>query len=308
MLAINIDFNESEKSMSKKVFKLNPYAIGLWMIAGLLVISLICHFTGETEINDVVTRVIAVIIVILIPMYLIRLAKTAVHRVLSRKVAYKPKIAPKIKSSKLRRETLRASYMETEEKTASWLTIFFWLILLFPIGIFYLLKKLTVEKVKYYAHGVRLLVMGFFIVAVSAIFIFWRVSMVYPDWWQMLQNGAFPFIYFLIGIGCIVTGIILRKKGATYEKYMVLIEEYHITNLDKLKSELHITYAKVTSQLEKLIEIGFLSECYIYHRDRELIVPSLSKKIAVRCITCGATTVLYSNEEPICAYCGGGLC
>lgn len=191
-----------------------------------------------------------------------------------------------------------------------WGGIILLLILLPPFGIYLLILKTTYEKARYSINSVWTIVIGVLLMLPS---LFWLVLFMATsggfqgiiDSWSPLI--LFFFIGFPIGLACIVLGLVLHHLGKENDAYqrLILIEE--VTDLYRIAERMHANYAHVTRVIERLIDYGILPDAYIFHRDHEVIVPGVSKKIALRCKNCSGTTVLYTNEERICAYCGGKL-
>lgn len=293
--------------MKRKFFRLNSYLMWFTLSLILFCLSVVFMMIGATHIGTLAAIGCSFIMMILIPTYLIHLLKLVKENILCRKVPYAPKGIPVVNPMGYQRQKMRAFYLAPNGEAVGWWRIFVCVLVFFPIGIYYLIRKLMYEKVHCYEHGIRLLVMGGGLMLTMTPFLVWILTGETLDIREIVLLASIPGIYFLMGIAFMITGILLRKQGAVYEKYLILILNYHVTNLDVLKNQLHTTYSEVSKQLKKMIELDLLEDSYIYHKDRELIVPGISKKIALRCRSCSATTVLYTNEEQVCAYCGGEL-
>lgn len=201
-------------------------------------------------------------------------------------------------------------YLGVDPIPISWGGILLELLLLPPVGVYFLILKVTYEKSRYSANSVWTIVIGVLLM-VPALFWIGLLAGLSDNFWNEVQR-AFPLLSLLciglpVGIACIVLGLVLRRLGRENDAYrrLILIEE--VTDLYRIAERMHTTYAHATRVIERLIDGGILPDAYIFHRDHELIVPGISKKIALRCRNCSGTTVLYTNEERICTYCGGQL-
>lgn len=189
-----------------------------------------------------------------------------------------------------------------ENSIIPWWAVITALIVFFPIGIFHVIRKTVSEPARYTANGITLIITGTVFCIVSGAMAALMIS-------GTGINAAFaiPSIYFSVGLFCLIYGISLKKKGGIYEKYMSAVTVKKISDMDRISSAVREPYYKVCERIGKLIESGQLPGGYINHRDREVIVPGVSKKVALKCKNCGGTTVLYVNEEKICEFCGAKL-
>lgn len=194
-----------------------------------------------------------------------------------------------------------------DAKPLYWGFVVMFLLLLYPMGLFFMIRKVHHEKTRYFDNGVNMIITGGFFAGVTLPI---AVLLSYP-WHNLSRENIMvvllPLMVALFGVILIIAGTILRRKGRTNEEYMSLIVNERITNIREIAKRERATYAKATEQIQKLIDAGFLDGAYIYHRDHEIIVPGVSKKIALKCESCGGTTVLYVNEKRECSYCGAEI-
>ncbi len=190
---------------------------------------------------------------------------------------------------------------------ATWPVVIVLLFTLFPMGIYLLILKTTYEKARYFANGVRLIVLGAVMAAPTLGFILLLLATGADDARTLWMLVGFAGVPCLVGLFCFVFGWILRRRGLENDAYRRLILVDRVTDMEDIARRMHTDYAHATRVIERLTSSELLPDAYLYHRDHELIVPGISKKIALRCRHCSGTTVLYSNEDRICAYCGGAL-
>ncbi|MCR5577395.1 MAG: TFIIB-type zinc finger domain-containing protein [Oscillospiraceae bacterium] len=182
------------------------------------------------------------------------------------------------------------------------------LVLLPPVGAVFMWQKLSYEKMQAYRNGQVLAFLGGVVAVLAA-----RLPLAELRLHLHEKIGAADLKLMLIFGGVSLAGIVIMLLGIKISRageldlyLLYLIQERKITDLPMLADMAGISYKTLTLKLEKLID-GPLQNAYIYHRDKALILPGISERSAFRCGQCGATTVLYANEERICDYCGAPL-
>ena len=198
-------------------------------------------------------------------------------------------------------DTLR---LNPEAPALSWGYIALFLVILFPVGVFFLIRKVMHEKTQYYDNGVKMIVMGVLSMVLTVPLILLIIITGADSARALIIVNAIPGMYALFGAVSVVLGVRFKQKGKQWNAYMKAIVNDKITNIDMLAKMAKTTYSGAVDVIQKLIDSRLLEGAYIYHRDREVIVPGVSKKIAFRCKYCGGTTVQYANDEKECVYCG----
>lgn len=194
-----------------------------------------------------------------------------------------------------------------EGSTITWPLCFVALVSLYPFGMYMIIAKTLQEKTRYYKNGVVLTVVGGLLALVNLAFIL-LICVTGADSFQALIGVcAGPAYIFLIGFSLFVYGLWLRHRGHENDDFIKLITQEQVTNMDEIAARQKMSYAKAADIVERLIDDGLLGGAYLYHPDREVVVPGISKKIVRVCPKCGATTTLYASHEMICDYCGGEL-
>ena len=188
-----------------------------------------------------------------------------------------------------------------------WWAVIVLLVTVFPVGIYLVILKTAYEKARYFSNGVRLIVLGAVLMVPSLGFILTLLLTGADSTSILLQLCGLAGIPGLAGLFCFVFGWVLRHLGGENDAYRRLILVEKVTDMPTITRRMGTDYAHATRVIERLMDAGLLPDAYLYHRDHELIVPGVSKKIALRCKNCSGTTVLYSNEPHICDYCGGDL-
>ncbi|MCR4594179.1 MAG: hypothetical protein K5761_03905 [Clostridiales bacterium] len=189
------------------------------------------------------------------------------------------------------------------ESKYSWGSIVLtYLIGLVPLGVFITLRKITDENEDYQKNGTYSLLFGVILTINNVL-----ISIYFIAKGGLSYILVFPFVYLALGLSFLILGMAFKHKGKVYDKCLNLILNEKITDIDLLAKHMKLSYSQVCRIAYDLIENSFIEDAYIYHRDREIIVPGISNKIALKCDKCGSTSVMYSNEKHICDYCGEQL-
>ncbi|MBR4727832.1 MAG: hypothetical protein IK080_08090 [Clostridia bacterium] len=196
-------------------------------------------------------------------------------------------------------------HLKNATSDMTWGYVVTFLIVLFPVGVFFLIRKLIHEKTHYYDNGIKTIMLGCFVFVPAVLFL---ISLL------VSENGAPPWMLLVIavvasaaGLIALIAGFWLKHRGAMNNAFMSAITIDRITSIDTLSEKMHTDYSGAVRVIQRLIDAELLEDAYIYHKDRIVIVPGISEKIAVKCSMCGGTTVLYSSEKRECRYCGAEL-
>ncbi len=190
----------------------------------------------------------------------------------------------------------------TDTAPMTWLRVGVLMVFFCPVGVFLAIRKTVEEKAFYYENGSRLIVFGVAAMILSAPL--FRVFFGADAFDSMLLAFALPF---LLGLLMLSFGLLIRHKGRVNNDYMTILKIDRITDLDRIAQLMKTDYTHAAAAVQNLINSDLLKNAYVYHRDREVIIPGISEKIALKCGRCGATTVLYQTEKHECVYCGAEI-
>lgn len=216
-----------------------------------------------------------------------------------------------------------------EKKSTSWGWIVFWLIFFWPAGLYLLVKKTTTDKSALMSGKTKgLSILGWTITILMGIVLFTTITDNVDDGFS---SGFLAFLMFLGGILLIRRSKHIKKTSKKYKKYINMVINQNISNLDTIASALAIPYDEVVIDLEKMIDLGFLPNFYLNKGIRELcsnrpidygtkttqqrtnvpVQPMQSTKEiqtnSTQCSSCGANNIVVVGQVTECEYCGNPI-
>lgn len=209
----------------------------------------------------------------------------------------------------------------------SWLVIILALWLFWPLGVFLLVRRLSVDpnRLKLIA-----LLLNIFAIAsyVCAAFMLSFVGICLFDMSDPSNADVFPI--FLIGmILCAVAGFFSKRYAKKFKKeaedtnrYLSIFERENESRIDVIAALVDKPMDVVKSDIEKIIQKGYLKNAYIDERTNEVIYLSPAeeqmefnvlrassnerKPKVVNCSCCGANNTIIGGMGE-CEYCGSPL-
>ena len=195
----------------------------------------------------------------------------------------------------------------------SWPVIIAAFIIFWPVGLFLLFKRTSIDKTAALQQsGKGLKIAGIVLMVLGAFGIL-----------GSLETGDGATI-----VGClffIAGGAIMFKKakalkveGEATKKYLAIIINNNVRQLDSIASATGKQYDVVKADIQKLIDKGFLKNAFINENTRELVIPeaaptqsstnnaSYQQARVVSCPCCGANNKV-SGATGECEYCGSPL-
>ena len=200
----------------------------------------------------------------------------------------------------------------------SWPVIILALCFFWPVGLFLMIKRISLDKtaVVKNSSGTGLKVTGIVLIVLGG---FGIIGSFDPfDFGSLVI-----FIFFIAG------GIVLMNKakkikaeGESIKQYLSIIVNGNVRQLDAIASTTGKSYDVVHKDIKDMMDKGFLKNAYIDEGSREIVLPSSAPapqnnvnttsnaattqfKI-VACPCCGANNTIYGDVGE-CEYCGSGL-
>lgn len=206
-------------------------------------------------------------------------------------------------------------------KSISWVLVIILLIFVPLIGIILLIKKLFEDKAGAYQNSlVARILAGVWLGFGAFMFL-----LLFPEAIDKDSIFMLTVMFLIPGFLLFLKGVSLKRAGVRYEKYLQLIWQQQIHSIDDLASEVSLTYAKTSKELEALINSGYIVNAYVDHGRQMVIVddyvssrpiqPVISNTSAVNkskqniskvvtCKNCGASNSVISGTVAECEYCG----
>ena len=198
----------------------------------------------------------------------------------------------------------------------SWPVIILALCIFWPVGIFLIIKRVSIDKKA--AMGVGKLIGGIGIAAYCIAGLGLIVS---------LSDGfASEDIVMILFFG--IAGFVLQKvskkikrEAENVKKYLSVIVNGNERQIDAIASSMSKPYDVTKNDIQKLIDKGYLKNAYINEGTREVVLPNIIQEHSVdisntvsanietriiACPCCGANNTIIGNMGE-CEYCGSPL-
>lgn len=190
---------------------------------------------------------------------------------------------------------------------------FFW-----PVGIFLIIKRVSIDKKVALSVGKILSIAGGFSYGLAIIYLLACVSEGY-------DSGDFGIIVFLglAGFALCKVAKKLKKEAENTKQYLAIIINGNIRQLENIAATTGKSYEVVRTDIQKMIQKGYLKNAYIDEGTREVVLPKketvenvtatnsrapenpVQTKI-VTCYCCGANNSIVGVRGE-CEYCGSPL-
>ncbi len=201
----------------------------------------------------------------------------------------------------------------------SWPVIILLLLFFWPVGLFLLIKKFSMDKTAAISSGNGLKIGGIVLIVIGVLGFIGCLSD--PDG----AGGAIVALLFFIGGGVALTmkANKLKAEAESIKQYLAIIVNGHVRQLDAIAATTGKTYDVVRKEVKNMIDKGYLKNAYIDEGAREVVLPSsapapraaanapvataapVQSKI-VTCPCCGANNTIYGAVGE-CEYCGSPL-
>lgn len=211
--------------------------------------------------------------------------------------------------------------MNNDNTNYSWTTIIIALIIFWPVGLYLLIKKTQTDKQAVMASGKLIKIVGMVLCGFAAIGLISGLGAGF--------DGGTLFIVIAFGAG----GLALlnhakktKKEAESVKKYLSIIVNGGERSLDAIASATGKQYDVVKTDIQKMIDKGFLKNAYLNENTREVVLATPSVKQepvfyessyaesnyaapqtrVVACPCCGANNTIY-GEVGECEYCGSPI-
>lgn len=194
----------------------------------------------------------------------------------------------------------------------SWIFIIAMLFIFPPIAIFLLLRRTFLHRRNLFKIGNTLIILGIIFFALSGLYWYATTLAEYKkEEIDLLYN--FSLFHTIIGIILFILGVYNKLKARRYRKYIDLIVNKRIEDLNGISAAIHLSKNKVIKDLNTLIDKRYLERYVIDEKRNKIYLPegyieelNSIKNILTRVVTCKNCGASNKIEEKVgrCQYCG----
>lgn len=167
--------------------------------------------------------------------------------------------------------------MAREAKSSpSWGVVIFLLIIFWPVGLYLLFKKISTGDTL--GEGKVLRVVGWMFIVIAIVYIsLGESNLVVSENAENVEStievlrGVGSF-FFIGGVIMIIMAKRKRTKANRYRKYIAIVENNRVRQIDSIASAFPTTYEKAHDDLQEMINKGFLEDAYIDESKREIVL------------------------------------
>lgn len=209
------------------------------------------------------------------------------------------------------------------KKSLPWGVVIVILIWIFPVGIWLVWRKMSIETLNMQKNGKTLRVIGFIFAGISLMYL----ALGLTGELKAEDNGSIVGGIIIIltllgggGLAAIISGNKYIKNGKKYDKYAAIINESGENDIDSIAAIYQASYDEAVDDLQKMIDYGYFPNAYIDQSNRKLILSyshnDNEEKIVreeqkepemVKCPNCGAMNSIALSRDNKCEYCGSEL-
>ena len=209
----------------------------------------------------------------------------------------------------------------------SWGVIILALIFFWPVGLFLLVRKFSIDKRAAVSSGGKgMKVIGIVLIVFAAIGLLGFLSSAADYGVGSDDIGGIIFLMFFVvgGVALLRKAKNVEKEAESIKQYLSIIVNGNVRQLDTISSTTGKSYDVVYKDVKNMIVKGFLKNAYINENTREVVLPSDApaapqnaaptstastapvKTKIVACPCCGANNTIVGDVGE-CEYCGSPL-
>jgi hypothetical protein len=206
-----------------------------------------------------------------------------------------------------------------KELIFSWPVIVIAFIIFWPVGLGLLVMRMNSDKVLLLQSGRVLSLFSW----LSGCLVLVGITANIDEGYDSFDIGLITF-FLIATIVLNYFGRRLKRKGLKYKKYIDLVVNSGIMDIETLSNLMSKPYEEVYSDIEEMIEKGYFKRTYINDKHQIVIVSSKVndvpldssssnsdereiRKVVVRCSACGANNEVGINKVSECEYCGSKI-
>ena len=200
----------------------------------------------------------------------------------------------------------------------SWPVIILLLILFWPVGVFLIIKKVSLVKKSGRNIGSKSLKgLGIGLLVFGVIGFFDCISD--PE----AASGTVIALFFIIGgVVLVLKAKRINKEEERAKQYLAVIVNGNVLRLDSIAAVTGKSYDVVKADIQELIQKGYLKNAYINESTREIVISASTSSVSaeesgfvhptqaasknVTCPCCGANNTIHGASGE-CEYCGSPI-
>lgn len=198
----------------------------------------------------------------------------------------------------------------------SWPVIIVALIVFWPVAIFLIYKRITIDK----KAGFTISKVLRYVSYLCVLFVVAGIS-VSLDGGSFSENIGMILFYLVAGIVLFLFSRKLDTNAKRYKKYISIIINGNEVIIDNIASAMSLSTIQVRGDLDDMIQKGYFKDAYINESTNEIVLPQKSKRELnnteataieenqskiVSCKCCGAQNKVTRSVVE-CEYCGSPL-
>lgn len=193
----------------------------------------------------------------------------------------------------------------------SWPLIVFLLIIFWPVGVYFLVRKLGTDKKASLSSGRKMTIWGWIIVGGGLI----SSGALMEDG---LASGILGTLFYIsAGLALVFLGKRSSIKAEKNKKYIDLIVNKKLRSIGTISSAVPVSHDVAITDIEDMIKKGFFEDAYINYSVDEIVLVTdevqannlsytnrQAEMKVVTCNGCGANNKVEKGKVENCQYCG----
>lgn len=205
-------------------------------------------------------------------------------------------------------------------KGLSWTVIVIIFIFFWPLGIYLVCKKIDLDKKASLNSGRILVIIGWILLVLGVFYIIGSIAEPTITAGQVF-SGLLLFVGG--GIALIVVGRRNKRNAQKYKKYIDMVVNQNIKDIDTIACVMNLPYEVVKSDLQNMIDKEYFLNAYIDESKGEIIIVHKQRQdynkeananfnsnvqmVVVTCKGCGAKNKILQGSVGECEFCGSPI-
>ena len=198
----------------------------------------------------------------------------------------------------------------------SWPFIILICIVFWPVGLFLIWKRTTMDRKAALLSGISVYILGWICLAIVFLGLLVSLSEGFKS-----DDITTIIFFFLAGVGLIALGKKLKNNAAVSKKYISIIVNDGVIDIDNIAAAIPTSYENAKKDLQEMIDKGFFEGAYLNEAERQIVLPKRHEKSSyndsngteqikmqvVTCNGCGAKNSIAVGTVGECEFCGSKI-